>query len=155
MSLACRGALLSMHTDQWVSCCDCSSLFTPLFVIVMLSVACSLAVFTLKWRIHTDISPARHRPGGDHIFGCVCVRVCIHLQIISHVIRPISLILFVHIYDCVLKDLSWSQWFTILDKPNLLTALFHTAVIMLTLHSSWPEIGAASDQGLQFGILLC
>ncbi len=49
------------------------------------------------------------RGRGDHEFGCVSVcsvRVCICTFLTLHTTRPIRFVFLVHIYDCVLYDLS-------------------------------------------------
>lgn len=58
------------------------------------------------------------------------VCVCLYPQLISHTAWPISLILFVHIYHCMFKELLWLPWFTIVEKHFLLTVLFYTTIVL-------------------------
>lgn len=59
--------------------------------------------------------------------ACDGVSVCLSAAYI-HTMGPYSLALFVHIYDFMLKDLSWLRWFTVFDKAVLLITLFSTTV---------------------------
>ena len=75
---------------------------------------------------------------------CKCVRECVCQQQIWHSTGPISLIFFVHIFDFMLKDLSWLWWFTMVEKPILCTVLH--CHYLLNPHFSNRPVGGASDQ---------
>lgn len=99
------------------------------------------------------IISVRHRPVEDHVIGCVCVSVCICLQQISQTTGPLSLIFCVHIYDCMLKNLSWLQWFIIVEKAVLFTVWYDHR--LPTPHSSQPASRGKSAQIKRTSLTAC
>lgn len=68
--------------------------------------------------------------------GCVgrCVCICLSTAKLAYYWTNRQSIFFVHIYACVLNDLSWLRWFTVFERLILLTVSYRHW--LLTTHSS-------------------